>query len=90
VDLSILHDPQPASCTVREKEGDNFFLKNKPAQRYVDISETNLPAELIPDLTTLEYRLPQGAEEKTKDLFYILIFDCLISARICACVFVGC
>lgn len=34
--------------------------RNQLPPQYADISETNLPAELIPDLTTLEYRLPQA------------------------------
>ncbi len=36
------------------------MTRNQLPPQYADISETNLPAELIPDLTTLEYRLPQA------------------------------
>ncbi len=36
------------------------LTRNQLPTQYSDISETNLPAELIPDLTSLEYRLPQA------------------------------
>ncbi len=36
------------------------MTRNQLPAQYADISETNLPAELIPEFTTLEYRLPQA------------------------------
>lgn len=35
------------------------FQRNALPPNYADVSETNLPAELIPDFTTIEYALPR-------------------------------
>jgi len=36
------------------------FQRNALPPNYADVSETNLPAELIPDYTTIEYALPRA------------------------------
>ena len=45
--------------------------RNQLPAQYADISETNLPAELIPTLTTLDYRLPQAPAFPPVFLFVI-------------------
>lgn len=45
--------------------------RNALPPNYANITETNLPAELIPDFTTVEYALPRGASPPPVFLFVL-------------------
>eukprot|EP00274_Cyanoptyche_gloeocystis_P004924 CAMPEP_0196665716 /NCGR_PEP_ID=MMETSP1086-20130531/62282_1 /TAXON_ID=77921 /ORGANISM="Cyanoptyche gloeocystis , Strain SAG4.97" /LENGTH=103 /DNA_ID=CAMNT_0042002613 /DNA_START=100 /DNA_END=407 /DNA_ORIENTATION=+ len=47
------------------------YQRNHFPAHYADISETNLPAELIPNYTTLEYTLPRASAGPPVFLFVI-------------------
>jgi protein transport protein SEC23 len=51
------------------------FQRNQFPAQYADISETNLPAELIPNYTTIEYVLPRQAP--VPPIFLFVVDTCL-------------
>ena len=52
------------------------YQRNQFPQHYADISETNLPAELIPQYTTIEYALPTR-QTLLPPIFLFVVDTCL-------------
>lgn len=53
------------------------YQRNQFPPHYADISETNLPAELIPQYTTIEYALPLRQAQALPPIFLFVVDTCL-------------